>query len=124
MNSPNSATRSNLSSVARGDSLDLGGAPPAVGELDIGGAPPAVGELPISGRCTLWVRAAMLDRGSRTCVDRVGSHGASRWRPRYPRVVPALTNHRTSGFLVRVGAGEGVGGPGPIEVKIWTRYLG
>ena len=57
-------------------------------------------------------RRGMLNRRGRTCAKRVGSHGASRWRPRYPGSVPALTNQRTSGFLVRVGASEGIGGPG------------
>jgi hypothetical protein len=38
------------------------------------------------------------------------------------RSVPALTNHRTGGFTVRDGAGEGVGGRGMTEVQIWTRY--
>jgi hypothetical protein len=62
------------------------------------------------------------DRGSRTCVDRVGSHGASRWRPRYPGPFrPSRTTARAA-FMVRAGACEGVGGLGPIEVQIWTRY--
>jgi hypothetical protein len=38
------------------------------------------------------------------------------------RSVPALTNHCTTGFMVRDSAGEGVGRLGPIEVQIWTRY--
>ena len=38
------------------------------------------------------------------------------------RSVPALKNHRTSGLAVRGGAVESVGGPGLIEVQVWTRY--
>jgi hypothetical protein len=37
------------------------------------------------------------------------------------RSVPALTKRRC-GLTVRGGAVESMGGPGLIEVQIWTRY--
>ncbi len=42
----------------------------------------------------------------------------------YPGSVPALTNNRTSGFLVRVGARGGFGDPGPIGVINLDAVLG
>ncbi len=61
--------------------------------------------------------------GNPTCADRVGSHEASR-ETTLARSVPALTNHRTAGFMVRGGVAEGIGVPGPIEVQILDTVLG
>ena len=43
---------------------------------------------------------------------------------RYPRFVPALTNHRTSGLHGARRCTEGIGGPGTIEVHILEAVLG
>lgn len=50
--------------------------------------------------------------GSRTCIDRVGSHGASRWRRRYPGPFRLSRITAPAASLVCVGADEGIGGPG------------
>ncbi len=43
---------------------------------------------------------------------------------RYPRFVPALTNHRTSGLQGAQRCAEGIGGPGTIEVHTLEAVLG
>jgi hypothetical protein len=50
--------------------------------------------------------------GSRTSIDRVGSHGASRWRRRYPGPFRLSRITAPAASLVCVGADEGIGGPG------------